>query len=113
MTTKLYDYETLYRYLQFDNNESELPKLQHSINAITAIEQRTTLQKIRDMKVNQEKTACTRYSINGEISALQACKRCISVLNQLEFNTSSPRSTELLHPEDTGENTSEIITFAI
>ena len=109
--TAIYDYAKLHRRLQFDCMEWEIPDLQASIDVITNIEQQTALQKIRDMKINQEYNAAQRYGYYGQRSAVNGCNECIRVLGQLNFNTTAPPSTELLHPEDNGGITSEIITI--
>ena len=111
--TVVYDFAKLHHRLQFDCLETEIPDLQASIDAITNIKQQTTLQNIRDMKVNQEYNAAQRYRYEGPISAVKACNECIRVLGLLNFNTTAPPSIELLHPEDNGGITSETITVVI
>ena len=108
--TAVYNYANLYNRLQYDCMETEIPDLQASIDAITNIKQQTALQKIRDMKVNQEYNAVQRYRYEGPSSAVKACYECIRVLGLLNFNTTALPSTELLHPEDNGGITSETFT---
>ena len=81
----LLSYITLFNNLQYDVSETDIPLYQQSIYAITDIEQRKTLQTIRDLKIKKEKEAIELiyYDIPR---AQQECQRCINAMEKLHFN---------------------------
>ena len=81
----LLSYITLFNNLQFDVSETDIPLYQESIYAITDIEQRKTLQTIRDLKIKKEKEAIEFMYYDIPRAQLQ-CQQCIKTMEKLDFN---------------------------
>ena len=104
-------YSNLYNKLQFDVYEHEIPNIQASIDAIDDSSQREELQRIRDRKINQESNAIT-YKYYDIPRAIEECKRCIYVLQTLNFNVNIPKDLTFLHNDDVGNKiNTEVVTI--
>lgn len=108
---ELFNYETLYNYLQFDVG-GKIQTMQASINAIPDLEQRKKLAQIRDRKVNQEYQAMNGKYI-GDSSAQNDCQRNIDNLKKLTFTLEGennlPHQEGVLFQDDGGISASQVI----